>query len=487
MYIKTRFTKLPETLDYYIERKEELNMIYNLINSGTLRILINGVAGIGKTSLLSHLAQVIIGQNNQANLVWITYNGNLKSSILNSINTYFEEKDQDIRLDKIRKELLSLENLIVIIDNIDTNIYEYEIDFYFGNRCQIIASSRIFINVGRVHSTITLYSWTLQETKKLLSIRCNSFKISDDELQLIYNITQGVPAFIYSISEIIKSDGVTKTLEYIQSSGLGRFFNEHIEHLQSIEVDEFYYEELSAFIRKLFKSIWDILSENDKEQFAMVILVHELIGDKAPLMILNRLNIDISLFEDNGLLSVKEEHAILHQKIIECIRSSEIKVSMDMLHRVKKQIERYNEELSMKKRFRIGFSFPGEYRKYIEDILENLQSTFKPEEILYDKYHIAEFSRINLDAYLQKLYHDECELIVVLVCSEYEKKLWCGIEWRAIRDLVRMEEEKVMFLKVGEGTIPDFYTSEDGYISLDEYDAKSIANFIIGRWKKIPK
>jgi hypothetical protein len=52
--------------------------------------------------------------------------------------------------------------------------------------------------------------------------------------------------------------------------------------------------------------------------------------------------------------------------------------------------------------------------------------------ILYDKCHKAEFSIARLGRHLPKLYHEQSDLIVVVICSDYARKEWCGLEWDAM-------------------------------------------------------
>ena len=52
------------------------------------------------------------------------------------------------------------------------------------------------------------------------------------------------------------------------------------------------------------------------------------------------------------------------------------------------------------KRFRIAFSFAGEKRDFVKDTARILAKKFGEEQILYDKYHEAEFARFNLGIYL---------------------------------------------------------------------------------------
>jgi hypothetical protein len=117
------------------------------------------------------------------------------------------------------------------------------------------------------------------------------------------------------------------------------------------------------------------------------------------------------------------------------------------------------------KRFRTALSFPGERRPFVEQIASHLADQVGRERVLYDKYYEAELARVDLDTYLQRLYHDESELIVVFLCADYERKEWCGLEWRAIRDLVKgPRKSDVMFLRFDDTTIPGLL-SIDGYVS----------------------
>src|ERR1043165_1847863 len=99
------------------------------------------------------------------------------------------------------------------------------------------------------------------------------------------------------------------------------------------------------------------------------------------------------------------------------------------------------------KRFRIAFSFAGEKRVFVSKVAAILAQQFGEEEILYDKYHKAEFSHANLAFDLPKLYHDSSDLIVAVFCPDYPNKEWCGLEWRAIFDLIKKGRTKDVLLK----------------------------------------
>lgn len=139
------------------------------------------------------------------------------------------------------------------------------------------------------------------------------------------------------------------------------------------------------------------------------------------------------------------------------------------------------------RRFKVAFSFPGEYRDLVGKIAKKVASKFSEDKVLYDYYHRGEFARPNLDIYLQKLYATESELIVIFICSEYDKKKWCGIEWRAIRELLNSKEadDRIIFIKCGKGTIDGIFDTVDGYIDAEEVSVDEIVSIILLRYNLI--
>lgn len=133
------------------------------------------------------------------------------------------------------------------------------------------------------------------------------------------------------------------------------------------------------------------------------------------------------------------------------------------------------------KRFRIAFSFAGEKRDYVARVAGILAKRFGEEAILYDKFHKAEFSRGDLAFYLPDLYEKEADLVVVVLCSGYQEKEWCGLEWNAIFGLLKAR-------KVGEVMLTRFERVEGkglhglaGYTDLDELTPEQAADDILER------
>jgi hypothetical protein len=133
------------------------------------------------------------------------------------------------------------------------------------------------------------------------------------------------------------------------------------------------------------------------------------------------------------------------------------------------------------KRFRIGLSFPGEKRAFVEPIAANLATKFGRTQILYDKFHEAEFARPELDVYLPTLYRTECDLIAVFLCADYANKKFCRLEWRFIRQLIATTEaNRIMLLSFDNiGAIHELGILEgDGYVSIAARPPREIAELI---------
>jgi TIR domain len=134
-----------------------------------------------------------------------------------------------------------------------------------------------------------------------------------------------------------------------------------------------------------------------------------------------------------------------------------------------------------RQRFKIALSFPGEHRPFVEQVAVKLANEVGRDQVLYDKYYEAEFARPDLDIYLQQLYHDESELIAMFLCADYERREWCGLEWRAIRDLIKKRQASaVMPLRFDNTEIPGLF-STDGYAWIGNRSPQDVANLILQR------
>jgi hypothetical protein len=136
------------------------------------------------------------------------------------------------------------------------------------------------------------------------------------------------------------------------------------------------------------------------------------------------------------------------------------------------------------KRFAVALSFAGERRPFVSRVAVALAAGLGRERVLYDAWYEAEFARPDLDTYLQRLYREESELIAVFLCAEYERKDWCGLEWRALRELIKERQgSAIMPLRFDSTEIPGLF-SGDGYVWIgDGRSPESVADLILERWR----
>src|SRR5258706_3329164 len=133
------------------------------------------------------------------------------------------------------------------------------------------------------------------------------------------------------------------------------------------------------------------------------------------------------------------------------------------------------------KRFRIAFSFAGEKRDFVAEVANILAKRFGEDAILYDKFHEAEFARARLGRYLPKLYYEESELIVVVICSHYAQKEWTGLEWDAIFDLLKQRrEQEVLLGRFDQATVDGLY-SDAGFIDFVQKTPAQTSTVILER------
>jgi hypothetical protein len=133
------------------------------------------------------------------------------------------------------------------------------------------------------------------------------------------------------------------------------------------------------------------------------------------------------------------------------------------------------------KRFRIAFSFAGEKRDFVSKVVALLAERFGEDAILYDKFYEARFARSDLGIHLPDLYHKESDLVVLVICEDYETKDWCGLEWTAIHALIKERKvEDVMLCRFDHSLIKGLYSTA-GFVELDHKTPEKAAHLILER------
>lgn len=183
---------------------------------------------------------------------------------------------------------------------------------------------------------------------------------------------------------------------------------------------------------------------------------------------------------------------IFHSSISHPKRYSKTIVNLDPFAESLKAIEHLLENATIERskkssydidkiRFKVALSFPGEKREYVAQIARTLQDKLGNDKVFYDFDYKAHLARPNLDLLLQKIYGNNSELIAIFLCKEYDEKEWCGLEWRAIREIIKARnDKKVMFLRFDNSVVKGVF-SIDGYIDLSSLKPEHAAKYIMQR------
>lgn len=128
--------------------------------------------------------------------------------------------------------------------------------------------------------------------------------------------------------------------------------------------------------------------------------------------------------------------------------------------------------------FDVALSFPGEVRANVEKIIIELEKLIGLNSYFYDNNYKAQLAQPSLDILLQDIYRNRSKLIVIFSCSQYQEKLWCGVEFRAISEIIfEKQKNKIMFIRMDDGRVEGIFNT-DGYIDWKAHTPLEIAKFI---------
>jgi hypothetical protein len=129
-------------------------------------------------------------------------------------------------------------------------------------------------------------------------------------------------------------------------------------------------------------------------------------------------------------------------------------------------------------KFKVALSFPGEKRQFVSKVASSLRRALGKDKVFYDFDYQSQLAVPNLDLILQRVYRDNSELIVVFLCAEYAKKEWCGLEWRAVREIIKSKaDNQIMFVRFDDAKVDGTF-SIDGCIDARQHDARAVVRFI---------
>ncbi|CAF1197806.1 unnamed protein product [Didymodactylos carnosus] len=141
-------------------------------------------------------------------------------------------------------------------------------------------------------------------------------------------------------------------------------------------------------------------------------------------------------------------------------------------------------------RFDVAFLFPGGIREregIADKLCQKINGGQQCNRVFFDAYYKAELARLNLDLYLQTIYRYQTKLIIVFMCDAYERKDWCGLESRVIRDLLKTRQSHRIMLLTVDGHKIDGVLDIDGYLNIEDMMECEVVNHIYSRLKEIDK
>ncbi len=107
-----------------------------------------------------------------------------------------------------------------------------------------------------------------------------------------------------------------------------------------------------------------------------------------------------------------------------------------------------------------------------------MESRIGPNSYFYDNNYVSQLARPSLDTLLQEIYRNRSKLIVVFLGTDYQRKDWCGIEFRAIKEIIMERENgRIMFVRTDDGFVDGVFKT-DGYVDARKFSPPKIAEFI---------
>jgi len=186
-------TKVP-TIDFeeVIGRQSELDSINQMLQSDTKLVLVNGVGGIGKTTLAKAYLKKHSNQYNH--IVWIQCHESIKKTITQNevliANLFLKEKGDNINdhFEEIIETLLNLNgNNLIVVDNAEivTDLEAFLERFTKNENWKFLITSREKISKGLIFQIDKI---PLQDAKNLFYHFYN-LELNDDKVEQIIALT----------------------------------------------------------------------------------------------------------------------------------------------------------------------------------------------------------------------------------------------------------------------------------------------------------
>ena len=143
-------------------------------------------------------------------------------------------------------------------------------------------------------------------------------------------------------------------------------------------------------------------------------------------------------------------------------------------------------------KFKIGVSFAGEHRNdKVVPVLNELLNKyhFTEDDIFYDDWCRVLINGFGGAQKLQKIYRNDCDLVVVFLSEEYRDKTWTSsVEWRSILDIANGNDKNTTICLVNAdgvdiNRIEGLFATSDIAAPFLEYGVEGIAKIIADMYR----
>lgn len=116
-----------------------------------------------------------------------------------------------------------------------------------------------------------------------------------------------------------------------------------------------------------------------------------------------------------------------------------------------------------------------------------LERNVGPNSYFYDNNYVSQLARPSLDTLLQDIYRNRSKLVVVFLSGDYQRKNWCGVEFRAIKEIIMQQDHrKIMFVRMDDSAFDGVFKT-DGHVDGRKFSPEDIARFIQERVKLLSR
>jgi hypothetical protein len=131
------------------------------------------------------------------------------------------------------------------------------------------------------------------------------------------------------------------------------------------------------------------------------------------------------------------------------------------------------------RRFAVALSFPGEHRLFAKNVAKRLAEVLGRDRVFFDEWYESLIRGSDADLKLKRVYREDSDLVIPFFSENY-LKMWCQIEWKAIRSVLaeRRSEDAVLPVHI-DGTRIEGWESIDLGIRKGRKSGRNVADAII--------